>query len=296
LTLPSSTLTYPDLIPARNRKSGVARLISRHPAATVGFVLLAILTLVAVLAPVLWTKDTAALSPATRLQPPSISAWFGTDMLGRDVYSRVIYGSRVSLIAGFSVAFLSSVLGLFIGLVSGFVRWADAIIMRLMDGVMAIPPILFAIAIVAFAGGGLTNVIVAVTIANIPSVTRLVRAVTLSLRDQPFVDAAIASGTRTPIIILRHILPNTIAPLTVQATFICAGAMLAEATLSFIGVGTPPTTPSWGNIISEGRSLWQLKPYLIAFPAVGLSLTVLAVNLIGDGLRDMLDPRFAKGL
>jgi peptide/nickel transport system permease protein len=203
-------------------------------------------------------------------------------MLGRDVYSRVLYGTRVSLTVGFAVAILASFAGLTIGLVSGYIRWADGTIMRVMDGLMSIPPILLAVALMALTRGSVGNVITAITIAEIPRVSRLVRSVVLSLREQPYVDAAVAAGTRTPMIILRHILPNTLAP------------MIIEAILSFIGAGTPPTIPSWGNIMAEGRALWQVKPYIVFFPAVFLSTTVLAVNLLGDGLRDALDPRMAK--
>ena len=224
--------------------------------------------LIALLAPWLGTVDPTALAPARRTREPSAAYWFGTDMLGRDIYSRVLYGARVSLIVGFSVALLASLVGLAIGLVSGFMRWADGIIMRIMDGLMSIPPILLAIALMALTRGSVGNVIIAITVAEIPRVSRLVRGVVLSLREQPYVDAAIAAGTRTPMIILRHILPNTLAPLTVQATYICASAMIIEAILSFIGAGTPPTIPSWGNIMAEGRALWQVKPYIVFFPAV----------------------------
>jgi peptide/nickel transport system permease protein len=217
-------------------------------------------------------------------------------MLGRDVYSRVMYGARVSLTVGFSVAILASLAGLAIGLVSGFVRWADGIIMRIMDGMMAIPSILLAVALMALTRASVSNVVTAITIAEFPRVARLVRGVVLSLREQPYVDAAVAAGTRSPMIILRHILPNTLAPMTVQATYICASAIIVEAILSFIGAGTPPNVPSWGNIMAEGRALWQVKPFIVFFPAAFLSLTVLAVNLLGDGLRDMLDPRMAKRL
>jgi peptide/nickel transport system permease protein len=168
--------------------------------------------------------------------------------------------------------------------------------MRFMDGLMSIPPILLAVALMALTRGSVGNVILAITIAEIPRVSRLVRGVVLSLREQPYVDAAVASGTRTPMIILRHILPNTMAPMLVQATYICASAMIVESILSFIGAGTPPTIPSWGNIMAEGRALWQIKPHIVFFPAAFLSVTVLAVNLLGDGLRDALDPRMAKSL
>jgi peptide/nickel transport system permease protein len=194
------------------------------------------------------------------------------------------------------VAILASVAGLSIGLVSGFMRRLDGLVMRVMDGLMSIPPILLAVALMALTRGSVANVITAITIAEIPRVSRLVRSVVLSLREQPFVDAAVAAGTRTPMIILRHILPNALAPLTVQATYVCASAMIVEAILSFIGAGTPPTIPSWGNIMAEGRALWQVKPYIVFFPAAFLSATVLAVNLLGDGLRDALDPRMAKRL
>jgi len=286
----------PELLPAVNLGRGAVGFLRRHPAVAVGGTLLLFMLLIAVFAPYLGTVDPTALAPARRLRPPSAEHWFGTDMLGRDLYSRVIYGARVSLLVGFSVAAFASVIGLAIGLVAGFVRWADAVLMRVMDGLMSIPPILLAVALMALTRGSVGNVILAITIAEIPRVSRLVRSVVLSLREQPYVDAAVAAGTRTPMIILRHILPNTLAPMTVQATYICASAMIIEAILSFIGAGTPPITPSWGNIMAEGRALWQVKPFIVFFPAVFLSLTVLSVNLLGDGWRDALDPRMAKGL
>ena len=286
----------PDVMPVAKVRKGAIGFIRRHPTIALGSFLLALLVFVAVFAPYLWTVDPTALAPARRTREPSAMYWFGTDMLGRDVYSRVLYGTRVSLIVGFATAFFASVIGLAIGLFAGFVRWADSIIMRVMDGLMSIPSILLAIALMALSRGSVGNVVLAITIAEIPRVSRLVRGVVLSLREQPYVDAAIASGTRTPVIIWRHILPNTIAPMTVQATYICAAAMLIEASLSFIGAGTPPIIPSWGNIMAEGRALWQVRPHIILFPALFLSTTVLAVNLLGDGLRDSLDPRIAKRL
>jgi len=284
----------PDVLPPVKRRSGLLGFCTRHPSIAIGGGILLLMLLIAVFAPYLGTVDPTALAPSRRTREPSAAYWFGTDMLGRDIYSRVLYGARVSLIVGFSVASLASAIGLTIGLVSGFVRWADGVIMRVMDGLMSIPPILLAIALMALTRGSVGNVITAITIAEIPRVSRLVRGVVLSLREQPYIDGAVAAGTRGPMIILRHILPNTLAPLIVQATYICASAMITEAILSFLGVGTPPTIPSWGNIMAEGRALWQVKFYIVLFPAIFLSLTVLAVNLLGDGLRDALDPRMAK--
>ena len=283
-------------LPAARRANRALRFVRRHPAIVAGGTLLAIMLAITVFAPWLGTVDPAAIAPAKRTRPPSALFWFGTDMLGRDVYSRVLFGARVSLLVGLSVAVLASAIGLTIGLMSGFIRRADAVVMRMMDGLMSIPPLLLAVALMALTRGSVQNVIVAVTVGEIPRVARLVRSVVLGLREQPYVEAAVASGTRTGTIILRHILPNTLAPLTVQATYICASAMITEAILSFIGAGTPPTIPSWGNIMAEGRALWQVKPFIVFFPAVFLSTTVLAVNLLGDGLRDALDPRLARRL
>jgi len=286
----------PDVLPAVKPRRGVLGFLRRYPTIAIGGGLLLVMLCIAIFAPFLWTKDPTSLAPALRTREPGAQFWFGSDMLGRDVYSRVLYGARVSLLVGFSVAFFASVIGLAIGLFSGFIRLADSIVMRVMDGMMSIPPILLAIALMALTRGSVQNVILAITIAEIPRVTRLVRGVVLSLREQPYVDAAVASGTGTVMIMWRHILPNTLAPLTVQATYICAAAMITEAILSFIGAGTPPIIPSWGNIMAEGRALWQVKPYIVFFPAVFLSITVLAVNLLGDGLRDAIDPRLAKKL
>jgi peptide/nickel transport system permease protein len=286
----------PDLFGPVVARRGPWAVARRHPAMAIGGALLLAMLLVALGAPWLGTVDPTAIAPFQRTREPSAEFWFGTDLLGRDIYSRVLYGARVSLGVGFSVAALVSLAGLAIGLVSGFVRPIDAIVMRFIDGLMSIPPILLAVALMALTRGGVGNVVVAISIAEIPRVSRLVRSVVLSLREQAYVDAAVASGTGTPMIILRHILPNALAPTTVQATYVCASAMIVEAILSFIGAGTPPTIPSWGNIMAEGRALWQVKPYIVFFPSIFLSLTVLAVNLLGDGLRDALDPRFARHL
>jgi peptide/nickel transport system permease protein len=284
----------PDLLLPVKVRRGAIGFLRNHPTVAIGGALLLLLVLIGVFAPYLGTVDPTAIAPARRTRAPSADFWFGSDALGRDIYSRVLYGTRVSLLVGLSVAVFASIAGLAIGLVAGVVRWADGILMRFMDGLMSIPPILLAIALMALTRGSVGNVILAITIAEIPRVARLVRGVVLSLREQPYVDAAVTSGTRTPMIILRHILPNTVAPMLVQATYICASAMITEAILSFIGAGVPPTIPSWGNIMAEGRALWQVKPYIVFFPAAFLSVTVLAVNLLGDGLRDALDPRMAK--
>jgi peptide/nickel transport system permease protein len=284
----------PDIMAPIKRRGAILGFCVRHPTIAIGGGLVVVMILIAILAPYLGTVDPTALAPSKRTREPSALYWFGSDMLGRDIYSRVLYGTRVSLVVGFSVAFLASVAGLAIGLVAGFLRAADGVVMRVMDGLMSIPPILLAIALMALTRGSVGNVITAITIAEVPRVSRLVRGVVLSLREQPFIDGAVAAGTRVPMIILRHVVPNTLAPLTVQATYICASAMITEAILSFLGVGTPPIIPSWGNIMAEGRALWQVKFYIVLFPAVFLSLTVLAVNLLGDGLRDALDPRLAK--
>jgi peptide/nickel transport system permease protein len=286
----------PDILPPVKVRRGIHGLIHRHPTIAFGLALLGGMLFVAVFAPLLGTVDPTALAPARRTLEPSGEFWFGTDAFGRDIYSRVLYGARVSLLVGFAVAILASLAGLAIGLVSGYLRALDAIVMRVMDGAMSIPPILLAIALMALTRASVQNVILAITIAEIPRVSRLVRGVVLSLREQPYVEGAIAAGSSTARVILRHILPNTVAPMTVQATYICASAMITESILSFIGAGTPPIIPSWGNIMADGRALWQVKPYIILFPAIFLSLTVLAVNLLGDGMRDALDPRMAKRL
>jgi peptide/nickel transport system permease protein len=260
----------------------------------VGGALLVLMAAMALLSPWLFTVDPIRLNPIERLRPPGEGHWFGTDMFGRDIYSRTVYGARISLAVGLSAAALSVAIGLLIGLVSGYVRLLDAILMRVMDGLMAIPGILLAIALISLSGASLGTVIVAITIPEIPRVVRLVRSIVLTIREEPYVEAAIAAGTRLPYILVRHVLPNTIAPLIVQATYVCGSAMLTEAILSFLGAGTPPEIPSWGNIMSEGRTYFQLAPWIIFFPGVALALTVLGVNVLGDGLRDTLDPRIAR--
>ena len=279
----------------RDRVAGFRRnLLRRYPTMVVGGALLVVMVVAAVFAPLLFTSDPIALNPINRLKTPSDVHWFGTDMFGRDIYSRTVYGARISLIVGLFAAALSVAFGLVIGLVAGYIRVLDGVIMRVMDGLMAIPGILLAIALVSLSGASLTTVTIAITIPEIPRVVRLVRSIVLSVREEPYVEAAIAAGTRLPQILLRHVLPNTIPPLIVQATYVCASAMLTEALLGFLGVGTPPEIPSWGNIMSEGRTYFQLAPWIVLFPGITLALTILAVNVLGDGLRDTLDPRIAK--
>ncbi|MDJ0936031.1 MAG: ABC transporter permease [Kiloniellales bacterium] len=279
----------------RDRIAGFRRgLLRRHPTMIFGGLLLIVMVVAALFAPLLFTSDPIALNPINRLKSPSELHWFGTDMFGRDIYSRTVYGTRISLTVGLFAAGISIFCGLVLGMAAGYIRFLDGVIMRVMDGLMAIPGILLAIALVSLSGASLTTVTVAITIPEIPRVVRLVRAIVLSVREEPYVEAAIAAGTRLPLILVRHVLPNTIPPLIVQATYVCASAMLTEALLGFLGAGTPPEIPSWGNIMSEGRTYFQLAPWIVLFPGITLALTILAVNVLGDGLRDTLDPRIAK--
>ena len=278
----------------RARFAGLRGVLSEHPTMVLGGVVLFLMIAAAIFAPFLFTVDPIRFNPIDRLRPPDAQNWFGTDMFGRDVYSRTVYGARISLTVGLVTAAISVTLGLFLGLISGYVRWLDAILMRIMDGLMAIPGILLAIALISLSGASLTTVIVAITIPEIPRVVRLVRAIVLSVREEPYVEAAVAAGTRLPLVLFRHVLPNTVPPLIVQATYICASAMLTESFLGFLGAGIPPEIPSWGNIMSEGRTYFQITPWMIFFPGVTLAITVMAVNVLGDGLRDRLDPRIAK--
>ena len=259
----------------------------------IGAGVLVVMAVAAMVAP--WiAPDPLRLNPINRLKPPGEAFWFGADFLGRDVYARTIHGGQISLMVGLAVAAISTVIGLAIGLVAGYLRWVDAIVMRIMDGLMAIPGVLLAIALISLAGASVVNVIIAITIPEIPRVVRLVRAVVLTVREQPYVEAAVSVGTRLPKILVKHILPNTLAPLIVQATYVCASAVVIEAILSFLGAGTPPEIPSWGNIMAEGRTYFQFAPWMIFFPGLFLAVTVLAVNMLGDGLRDSLDPRIAR--
>jgi peptide/nickel transport system permease protein len=267
--------------------------IRRYPTIAVGGTLLALIAALALLAP--WIAgDPVVFEPVNRLQPPSERFLLGTDSLGRDVYARVVHGARISLLVGLSVAAIAVLCGALIGLVAGYLDAVDAVVMRVMDGIMAIPAILLAIALVALMGASVTVVIVAIAIPEIPRVTRLVRSVVLTVRGLPYVEAARSNGTRTAKLLRRHILPSTVAPLIVQATYICASAILTEAGLSFLGAGTPPEFPTWGNMIASSRLYLQMAPWTIFVPGICLALVVLSVNLLGDGLRDRLDPRISR--
>ena len=285
-----------DLALPPGRRFSLWSAVRRNPTIALGTVLLSLLIVMAVFAPLIATSDPFKITPVNRLRPPSERWWFGTDQFGRDVFSRTVYGARVSLIVGLSVAAFSSILGLALGLACGYFRKVDSIVMRIMDGLMAIPSILLAIALITLSRPGLGIVIVAIVIPEVPRIVRVVRSVVLSIRSQPYIESAIAGGTKNWKLLTRHILPNTLAPLIVQSTYVCASAMLIEASLSFLGAGVPPEVPSWGNIIAQGRTFFQIAPWTIMIPGAFLAVTVLAVNLLGDGLRDRLDPRLVRRL
>ena len=290
------------------RQQSTWQRVWRNASVRIGGIVLALLVVVALAAPWLGTVDPSLFDPASRdltpgetgeittLDGEAIKHRFlmGSDSFGRDIYSRVIYGTRVSLVVGIATAIVALAIGVVLGLLAGYLRRLDGILMRVMDGLMAIPAILIAIALVALWRGSLLTVVIAIAIPEIPRVTRLVRSLVLTIREEPYVEAAISLGTPTWKIMGRHILPNTVAPLIVQGTFICAAGILTEAILSFLGVGLPPDIPTWGNVMAEGRAQFNQYPHNIFFPGVFLAITVLAVNILGDGLRDTLDPKMAK--
>ncbi|MGR3783443.1 MAG: ABC transporter permease [Albimonas sp.] len=290
--------TAPDLPAAQTRGALMWKqaraMFFAGPVTSLATVVMILIVLMAVFAPLLAPHDPIRLNPAMRLKPPSDEFLLGTDAFGRDLFSRIIYGARISLAVGVGAAILSVLIGLAIGLVSGFFRGLDAVLMRIVDGLMAIPSILLAIAIVALSGATLGTVLLAIVIPEVPRVVRLVRSVVLSAREEPYVEAAISVGTPTWKILTRHLLPNTIPPLIVQGTYICAAAILTEAILSFLGAGINPETPTWGNIMAEGRVYFIINPGIILWPGLVLSLAILSVNLVGDSVRDALDPRMAK--
>lgn len=273
-----------------------------------GAVVLALITFMATFAPFLGTVDPTVMDFNHINEPVGLRDTFmtpdgdeiphlfllGTDSVGRDLFSRIAYGARISLWVGLATAAVSLAIGVLVGMLSGYFKGLDMLLMRLMDGLMAIPAILLAIALVAALGASVWTVIVAISVPEIPRVSRLVRSLVLTLREEPFVEAAKALATPTPVILWRHILPNALAPLIVQGTFVAASAVLVEAILSFLGLGLPPDIPTWGNIMAEGRVVFNQYPGLVLFPAAFLVPTVLAFNMLGDGLRDVLDPKFAK--
>jgi peptide/nickel transport system permease protein len=309
LTVATEDLVDSASIAAASTKRKSLWLVAlRNPMVIIGGSILLVMLAIAVLAPFLGTVDPTRIDPASRNKKPGTEitmrlddgqtvkrvAIMGTDSLGRDVYSRVIYGTRVSLAVGAAVAIISIAIGVVIGLISGYIRWLDGIIMRIMDGLMAIPGILLAIAMVSIWRAGLITVIFAIVVPDVPRVVRLVRSIVLTVREEPYVEGAISVGTPTWILMFRHILPNTVAPLIVQGTFLAASAILVEAALSFLGIGIPPEIPSWGNIMAEGRTLFRVFPHNIFYPGIFLAFTVLAINIMGDGLRDTLDPKMSK--
>jgi peptide/nickel transport system permease protein len=290
--VPEVAVADDDLGPPRLRW----RWLRKNPTPVLGALLLLAMAVLALSAPWLATHDPEDIDPSARLEAPSPEHRFGTDALGRDVYSRALLGGRISLVVGCTVSLLATVFGVVLGMVAGFVRRADGPVMRVMDGLMAIPGILLAIALMAVTRASLTTVIVAITVPEIPRVVRLVRSLALTLREQLFVEAAYAVGTRLPAVLWRHVLPNLLAPLVVQATFVAASAVLIEASLSFLGVGIPASTQSWGNMMAEGRNVVAVAFHIILYPGILLAVTVLSINMVGDGLRDALDPRLARQL
>ncbi len=280
----------------RNRPGAVRRIASflaKHPVILIGGAVLLLFIVIALLAPLL-LPDPTRLNPVQRLRTPSLQHPFGTDQFGRSTLSRTLNGTRISLTVGILVAVVTTAVGLLFGLFAGFLRRIDNVIMRLMDGIMAIPGILLAIALMSLFGSSVQNVVVAISIAEIPRMARIVRSSVLVIREQPYVEAAVTNGTRLPRLLWRHVLPNIAAPVIVQATYVFASAMIVESVLSFLGAGTPPTIPSWGNMLAEGRQYLQRGPWMIAFPGACLALLVLTVNVLGDALRDALDPRLSR--
>jgi len=269
----------------------IGRVLRRNPVMAVGLVLIFFTVLLAVAAPVIANNSPRKIDPHNRLQPPSSANWFGTDHVGRDVFARTVYGSRVSLIVGFGAAGASVLIGASVGLVSGYYRRLDMLVGRIVDGLMAIPTILLAIALMAILGASMTNVIIALTVVEAPRISRTVRAVVLSLRELTSVEAAISVGMPNWRILALHIFPGTIPSLTIHATFLVALSVLVEASLSFLGAGTSPDVPSWGNMMAEGKVYFRNGTWIILFPGIALALMVLGVNLAGDGLRDTLDPK-----
>lgn len=275
------------------RSHFIEALLANGVALLSGVMLLAIV-LSAIFATAITGDDAFLIRPRQRLRPPGAEFWFGTDALGRDVFALVLHGGRISLLVGLLAALAGAAIGTVIGLLTGYLRWLDPVAMRIMDGIMAIPGILFAVALVSLVGPSLVTIVAAITFAEIPRVTRLVRSVVLSVREESYVRAAEGLGIPPLLVLVRHILPSCIAPLIVQTTYMFAAAILTEAVLGFLGVGFPPDLPSWGNVLAEGRAVFQRAPWTVIAPGLFLAMTVMAVNLLGDGLRDRLDPRLSR--
>ncbi len=278
----------------RKSRNTLTRRILRQKGIVIGGVVMLLMILVAISAPVIATHNPTLLSGAERLRPPTAYHFFGTDAQGRDVYSRVVYGSQLSLTVGFAVSLTTVIVGTILGLLCGYYQRVDSVVMRLMDGMMAFPGIILAIGIMAVRGAQVSNVILALSVVYTPRLTRVVRSIVLSLRDMQFVEAANAIGNPSGRILWRHILPNCLSPLIVQASFIFAEAVLGEATLSFLGAGAPPEVPSWGSMLNDSKNILQQAPWTMIFPGAAITLTVFALNLLGDGLRDLLDPRLRR--
>ena len=267
------------------------RLLRRRRIALLGAILVVLNVLVAILAPVIGRWEPQRLDVQARLAPPTPAHWMGTDDVGRDVWSRVVHGTRLSMVVGGAVVLLSFVGGIVFGLLGGYYRPLDNVLMRIMDGFMAFPGIILAIALMASLGPSVVNVILALGIVYVPRVARIVRGSVLVIRETPYVEAALALGVSDPVVLARHVLPNCLSPVIVQGTFIFAAAVLGEAALSFLGVGVPPQIPSWGNVMAEGRLYLQQAPWLTLFPGAAIMACILGLNLFGDGLRDLLDPK-----
>lgn len=287
-TVPQSSVAGPTAF------GTLLRFVRDNGTLVLGIAILAVFGALIVAAPLLGAGDPQAMLTSQRLRPPSFQHWLGTDRLGRDVYSRIVYGTSASLAVGAAVAFVGCLIGTVFGLVAGYFRWLDTVIMRLMDGIMAIPGIMIAIATISVAGASITTVVLAIALHDVPRVARLVRSAMLSMREEPYVEAAVVLGSPSWSIVLRHMLPGILAPLAVIGTYVAANAMLLEATLSFLGCGLPPDIPTWGNIMADGRILFRIAPWIILFPGLVLAIAVLAINLMGDGLRDHFDPATSR--
>lgn len=287
----SSAAVEQDVARTRSSQRRWLRSLTSSWAVMISAAILFLLVAMAVLAPWLAPYDPEFIDPSIRLLEPSAEHRLGTDEFGRDVLSRVMYGARVSLLIGVSVTIVAAIIGSIIGLAAGYYNRVDTPVMRVMDGLMAFPSILLAIAIMASLGPRTINVFIALTVVYVPIVARLVRGSTLVLRQQPHVESARSIGLRDHSILFKYIFANSLSPLIVQCTFVIALAIISESSLSFLGAGVPPETPSWGNMLRDGQKLIQTAWWMSIFPGIALVATVLTLNIVGDGLRDALDPR-----